>query len=92
LTLDLGTENGTPIYTMVFATDHPAGDRIMTSVLKGARDIRRHRRASTSRRNSALTVDRRPPDDGPARLVDKLTLKPARRTPWRGKKGDSVAS
>lgn len=38
LTLDLGNENGTPIYTMVFATDHSAGTRIMTSVLKRARD------------------------------------------------------
>jgi three-Cys-motif partner protein len=37
--LELTTRRGTPVYTMVFATDHPAGGRIMSHVYN-ATDVR----------------------------------------------------
>lgn len=37
LTIEMGNERGAPVYVLVFATDHPAGDRIMSSVLEEAR-------------------------------------------------------
>ncbi|MCE2530183.1 MAG: three-Cys-motif partner protein TcmP, partial [Acidimicrobiia bacterium] len=36
LTIEMGNEQGAPVYTMVFATDHDAGVRIMSSVNKKA--------------------------------------------------------
>ena len=36
LTIEMGNEQGAPVYTMVFATDHDAGVRIMSSVLDQA--------------------------------------------------------
>ena len=38
ITIDMGTENGTPIYTMVFATDSEPGIKIMEPVLRKARE------------------------------------------------------
>lgn len=34
--LDIPNERGVPIYTMVFATDHPAGTKIMTALYRHA--------------------------------------------------------
>ncbi|MCY3584839.1 MAG: three-Cys-motif partner protein TcmP [Acidimicrobiaceae bacterium] len=38
LTIEMGNEQGIPVYVLVFATDHPAGDRIMSSVFRQARE------------------------------------------------------
>lgn len=37
LTIEMGNERGNPVYVLVFATDHEAGVRIMSSVLENAR-------------------------------------------------------
>lgn len=38
LTIEMGNERGNPVYVLVFATDHPAGVRIMSSVFGQARE------------------------------------------------------
>lgn len=38
LTIEMGNERGSPIYVLVFATDHDAGVRIMLSVFNKARE------------------------------------------------------
>lgn len=38
LTIEIGNERGNPVYVLVFATDHSAGDRIMSSVFQHARE------------------------------------------------------
>ncbi|WP_323670972.1 three-Cys-motif partner protein TcmP [Candidatus Poriferisodalis multihospitum] len=38
LTIEMGNERGNPVYVLVFATDHSAGDRIMSSVFRQARE------------------------------------------------------
>lgn len=38
LTIEMGNERGSPVYVLVFATDHDAGVRIMSSVFEQARE------------------------------------------------------
>ena len=38
MTIEMGNERGNPVYVLVFATDHRAGDRIMSSVFRQARE------------------------------------------------------
>jgi hypothetical protein len=49
--LEIFNERGSSIYHMVFATDHPAGDRIMTDLYnKAANEFPAMRRAARTRR------------------------------------------
>ena len=50
LTIEMGNQGGAPVYTMVFATDHPAGVRIMSSVYKKAREQAAEYRAEVAER------------------------------------------
>ena len=56
LTIEMGNERGNPVYVLVFATDHEAGVRIMSSVLEGARQQAASLRAEVGerRRRQAL--------------------------------------
>lgn len=50
LTIEMGNERGAPVYVLVFATDHPAGDRIMASIFKKAREQSAEYRADVAGR------------------------------------------
>lgn len=50
LTIEMGNERGNPVYVLVFATDHPAGDRIMSSVFRQAREQSAEYRAELRKR------------------------------------------
>lgn len=50
LTIEMGNERGNPVYVLVFATDHPAGDRIMSSVFEQARKQSAEYRAELRKR------------------------------------------
>lgn len=52
LTIEMGNERGAPVYVLVFATDHPAGDRIMSSVLEEAREQSAEYRADVAKRRN----------------------------------------
>ncbi len=75
-----------PLYTMIFATDHPAGGRIMNHVLKDAQ-------AALERQHRQSRADRRNADDGlfdfaadhvaPRRSATVYAPEPVRQ-PWPG--------
>lgn len=50
LAIEMGNERGAPVYVLVFATDHPAGTRIMSSVLEEAREQSAEYRAEVAQR------------------------------------------
>ena len=52
LTIEMGNERGAPVYVLVFATDHPAGTRIMSSVLEEAREQSAEYRSEVAQRRS----------------------------------------
>lgn len=64
--IDIPNEQGRPIYTMIFATDHPAGDRIMRSLYKkAAADFPQMRLQAAERK-----AKQRREDDGILSLFD----------------------
>lgn len=70
LPLEVCNSRGAPIYTMIFATDHPAGDRIMKYILGNAeRELREMRRRAKLRR-----LDEREEEDGVASLFTAESL------------------
>lgn len=89
LPLTVTNGNGTPIYTMVHATDHQAGISIMTSVLRAAGERLEHMRAEAKIQRRAEREEERGvlalfPEDAAA-LVDRSklneTFEPPR-PPW----------
>ncbi|MDE0268935.1 MAG: hypothetical protein OXI96_07865 [Acidimicrobiaceae bacterium] len=50
LTIEMGNERGVPVYVLVFATDHDAGVRIMSSVFEQARKQAAEYRAEITER------------------------------------------
>ena len=58
LTIEMGNERGAPVYVLVFATDHPAGDRIMSSVLEEAREQSADYRAEVAQRRNRQERER----------------------------------
>ncbi|MCY3577889.1 MAG: three-Cys-motif partner protein TcmP [bacterium] len=50
LTIEMGNERGSPVYVLVFATDHEAGVRIMSSVFEEAREQSAEYRAEVADR------------------------------------------
>ena len=50
LTIEMGNERGAPVYVLIFATDHEAGVRIMSSVFSEAREQSAEYRAEVTER------------------------------------------
>lgn len=73
LTIEMGNERGAPVYVLVFATDHPAGTRIMSSVLEEAREQSAEYRSEIAQRRSREERDRA----GTPNLFDAMGQSPA---------------
>lgn len=73
LTIEMGNERGAPVYVLVFATDHPAGTRIMSSVLEEARKQSAEYRSEVAQRRSREERDRA----GTPNLFDAMGQSPA---------------
>ena len=59
LTIEMRNEHGTPVYVLVFATDHEAGVRIMSSVFEQAREQSAEYRAEITDRRKREQMDRK---------------------------------
>ena len=66
LTIEMGNERGSPVYVLVFATDHEAGVRIMSSVFEQAREQSAEYRAEIADRRKRQQLD----DRGEVPLLD----------------------
>ena len=73
LTIEMGNERGAPVYVLVFATDHPAGTRIMSSVLEEAREQSADYRSEVAQRRSRQERERA----GTHNLFDAMGESPA---------------
>ena len=73
LTIEVGNERGAPVYVLVFATDHPAGDRIMSSVLEEACEQSADYRSEVAQRRSREERERA----GRLNLFDVMGESPA---------------
>ena len=73
LTIEMGNERGAPVYVLVFATDHPAGTRIMSSVLAEAREQSADYRAEVAQRRGRQERERA----GTLNLFDVMGADPA---------------
>ncbi len=73
LTIEMGNECGAPVYVLVFATDHPAGTRIMSSVLEEAREQSAEYRSEVAQRRSREERERA----GTPNLFDAMGQSPA---------------
>ena len=69
----MGNERGAPVYVLVFATDHPAGTRIMSSVLEEARKQSAEFRSEVAQRRSREERERA----GTLNLFDVMGESPA---------------
>ena len=77
LTIEMGNERGAPVYVLVFATDHPAGTRIMSSVLEEARKQSAEYRSEVAQRRSREEREKA----GTPNLFDAMGQSPAE-PPW----------
>lgn len=73
LTIEMGNERGAPVYMLVFATDHPAGTRIMSSVLEEAREQSADYRAEVAQKRNRQERERA----GTLNLFDVMGQGPA---------------
>ena len=73
LTIEMGNERGAPVYVLVFATDHPAGTRIMSSVLEEAREQSADYRSEVAQRRHREERERA----GTPNLFDAMGQSPA---------------
>ena len=73
LTIEMGNERGAPVYVLVFATDHPAGTRIMSSVLEEARQQSAEYRSEVAQRRSQEQREKA----GTPNLFDAMGQSPA---------------
>lgn len=73
LTIEMGNERGSPVYVLVFATDHPAGTRIMASVLEEARKQSAEYRSEVAQRRSREEREKA----GTPNLFDAMGQSPA---------------